>query len=83
MRKCQICSPYIIAIDITRSYFIIGLLGGDHNPNSIILIKRNHKRVMQNFDAIQKIVENFANELKLEFVLHDDSSLPGAPQRPI
>ena len=49
------------------------------NPNSIILIKRTHKRVMQNFDAIQKIVENFANELKLEFVLHDDSSLPSIP----
>jgi hypothetical protein len=38
------------------------------HPNSIILIKRTRKRVMQKFNAIQQLVENFANEQRLEFV---------------
>ena len=51
------------------------------HPNSIILIKRTRKRVMQKFNAIQQLVENFANEHRLEFVLHDDSSLPSIPEQ--
>jgi hypothetical protein len=39
------------------------------HPNSIILIKRTRKRVMQKFNAIQQLVEHFANEQRLEFVL--------------
>jgi capsular polysaccharide biosynthesis protein len=36
---------------------------------------------MQKFNVIQQLVENFANEQRLEFVLHDDSSLPSIPEQ--
>lgn len=51
------------------------------HPNSIILIKRTRSRVMSTFNAIHQLVENFANEQRLEFVLHDDSSLPSIPEQ--
>jgi len=35
---------------------------------------------MQKFNAIQQLVEHFANKQKLEFVLHDDNSLPSIPE---
>ncbi|CAC5404381.1 unnamed protein product [Mytilus coruscus] len=46
------------------------------NKHSILLIKRTRKRVMPNFDEIQSLVEKFAKEVNLDFVLHDDRSLP-------
>ncbi|XP_052088010.1 uncharacterized protein LOC127725190 [Mytilus californianus] len=46
------------------------------NKQSILLIKRTRKRMMPNFDEIQSLVEKFAKEVDLDFVLHDDRSLP-------
>jgi capsular polysaccharide biosynthesis protein len=36
---------------------------------------------MQKFNVIQQLVENLANEQRLEFVLHDDSPLPSIPEQ--
>ncbi|CAC5416223.1 unnamed protein product [Mytilus coruscus] len=44
--------------------------------SSVLLIKRTKSRVMPYFDKIQLLVENFAKQAKLDFLLHDDRSLP-------
>lgn len=44
--------------------------------NSILLIKRTKSRVMPYFNKIQLLVENFAKQANLDFILHDDRSLP-------
>jgi len=50
------------------------------HPNSSISIKRTRKCMTQKCNAIQQLVTTFVNEQKLEFVLHDDSSLPSIPE---
>ncbi|VDI67483.1 Hypothetical predicted protein [Mytilus galloprovincialis] len=44
--------------------------------NSVLLIKRTKRRVMPNFNKIQILVENFAKQANLDFIVHDDRSLP-------
>jgi hypothetical protein len=46
------------------------------DPFQIILVKRNHKRALHNFDAVKSFVYAFANTKNLDVYEHDDSNLP-------
>lgn len=48
----------------------------NRDPSQVILVKRNHKRALQNFDALKSFVYAFANTKNLDVYEHDDSNLP-------
>lgn len=42
----------------------------------IILIKRNVRRALQNYDKLEALIQEFCKDIKLPLYIHDDNNLP-------
>jgi len=52
-----------------------------NKKNKVILIKRNHTRVLKNFNELLNIIKNYSVEKNLELYIHDDSKLPSIEEQ--
>lgn len=73
MGKCG--NPYKRQI-IWMTNILQNSLPSFNTQQYVILVKRNQKRPLQNFEEVKKFVYDFANKQGLTIYEHDDSNLP-------
>ena len=57
------------------------LLKQDNSKEYIILVKRNYKRCLKNYDSLELLLDTFCKKNNFEFYIHDDSNLPSLQEQ--
>ena len=57
------------------------LLAQDNSKELIILVKRNYKRILKNYDLLELLLDTFCKKNGLQLYIHDDSNLPSLQEQ--
>lgn len=74
MGKCG--NPYYSQIKWLKSVVNSNLLKMEKPNEYIILIKRNNRRRLRNYNDLERLLKNFCKKTKYDLYIHDDNHLP-------